>query len=399
MLVGVVGKPSCGKSTFFKAATLAEADIANYPFTTIKANHGIGYVKVECAEKEFNVKCNPRFGYCIDGTRFVPVDMIDVAGLVPGAHKGLGRGNEFLDDLRQADVLIHVIDISGSVNEKGEPVEPLSYDPAKDIRFLETEIDMWYLGIIKKGWERFSKQIEQEKRNAVDALEKQLTGLGVDADTIENVIGLLDLDKEKPTTWTEDNLRNLAVELRKATKPIVIAANKIDIPGAEKNLERLKKEFPEYLIIPCSAESELALKEAGKNELIDYIPGEKDFVVKDKSKLSDQQKNALEFVKDNILEKYGSTGVQQVLDDAVFRFLRYIAVFPGGVNKLEDKDGNVLPDCFLLPPDSTALDFAYEIHSDIGDNFIKAIDVKTKMAVGKEHKIKHGDVIEIVTSK
>ncbi|MBD3249910.1 redox-regulated ATPase YchF [Candidatus Woesearchaeota archaeon] len=399
MLVGIVGKPSCGKSTFFKAATLAEADIANYPFTTIKPNHGIGYVRVECAEKEFNVRCNPRFGYCIDGKRFVPVDMIDVAGLVPGAHKGLGRGNEFLDELRQADVLIHVIDISGSVNEKGEPVDALSYDPANDIRFLETEIYMWYLGIIKKGWERFSKQIEQEKRNAVDALEKQLTGLGVDVDTIEDVIDLLNLDKEKPTKWSEENLRDLAVELRKATKPIVIAANKIDIPGAEKNLERLRKEFPEYLIVPCSAESELALKEAAKHELIEYIPGESEYKIKDKSELSEQQKKALEFVKTNILERYDSTGVQQVLDDAVFRFLKYIAVFPGGVNKLEDKDGNVLPDCFLLPPDSTALDFAYDIHSDIGDNFIKAIDVKTKMAVGKEYKLKNGDVIEIVTSK
>jgi len=164
MLVGIVGKPSCGKSTFFKAATLAEAEIANYPFTTIKANHGVGYVKVECADKDFNVQCNPRFGYCLNGIRFVPVDMLDVAGLVPGAHKGLGRGNEFLDDLNQANVLIHVIDVSGSTNEKGEPVEALSYDPAEDIKFLEIELDMWYLRNLTKGWEKFARQVQQEQQ-------------------------------------------------------------------------------------------------------------------------------------------------------------------------------------------------------------------------------------------
>ena len=55
MLIGIVGKPSSGKSTFFKASTLAEVEIANYPFTTIKPNHGTGFVKVDCVDKEFNV--------------------------------------------------------------------------------------------------------------------------------------------------------------------------------------------------------------------------------------------------------------------------------------------------------------------------------------------------------
>ena len=399
MLIGVVGKPSAGKSTFFKAATLAEAEIANYPFTTIKANHGVGYLKVECVDKDFNVQCNPRFGYCINGIRFVPVDMLDVAGLVPGAHKGLGRGNEFLDDLNQANVLIHVIDVSGSTNEKGEQVDALSYDPREDIKFLEVELDMWYLRILKKGWDKFARQVQQEHREIEKALEKQLSSVRVTEDMLKEVITELDLDKEKPLEWTDENLKDLATKLRKLTKPMIIAANKVDVPGADENFEKVKEAFPDYMIIPCSAESELALKEAAKHGLIDYIPGEKDFTLKDGSKVNDKQKAALDFVKKNILEKYNSTGVQDVLDAAVFRLLKYIAIFPGGVNKLEDKDGNVLPDCFLLPEDSTALDFAFRIHTDIGNKFIRAIDVKTKMVVGKDHALKHRDVVEIVTSK
>jgi ribosome-binding ATPase YchF (GTP1/OBG family) len=399
MLVGIVGKPSSGKSTFFRAATLAEAEIANYPFTTIKPNHGVGYVKVDCADKDFKVQCNPRFGYCINHKRFVPVDMLDVAGLVPGAHMGHGRGSEFLDDLNQAHVLIHVVDISGSVNEKGEPVQPLSYDPMNDIRFLEVELDMWYYRNLTKGWEKFARQLQQEKKEVQKPLAKQLSFLRVTEDMVKEVIRRFNLDVNAPLKWTEAELKNMARELRLMTKPMLIAANKIDIPGSEKNYERVKAAFPEYIIIPCSGDSELALKEAAKKGLIDYIPGESKFTVKDESKLTDKQKLALNFIQKNVLDKFGSTGIQDVLDAAVFKLLKYIAIFPGGVNKLSDKDGNVIPDCFLLPGDSTALDFAYSLHTDLGDKFIRAIDVRTKMVVGKEHKLKHRDVMEIITGK
>ncbi len=399
MIIGLVGKPSAGKSTFFKAATLAEVEIANYPFTTLDPNSGVGYVKVDCADRDFGVKCSPRTGYCINGKRFVAVELVDVAGLVPDAHRGKGRGNQFLDDLRQADVLIHVVDISGSLNAHGEPVETGSHDPAKDIEFLEKEIDMWYLGIIKRNWEKFSRTVQQEKQNIVKALAKQLSGLKVDEDMVEDIISKMQLDRSNITAWSDENLMAMATELRKRTKPMVIAANKIDVPGAEANLKRAIEGFPHLKIIPCSAESELALKEAAKHGLVDYIPGEKDMEIKDSSKLSDKQKKALEFIDKNILQKHGSTGVQQVLDTAVFGLLGYIAVFPGGVNKLADQDGNVLPDCFLLAGGSTALDFAYAVHSDFGKNFIRAVDVRAKKTVGKEHKLSHRDVIEIVSGR
>ena len=399
MLVGIVGKPNCGKSTFFKALTLADVEIANYPFATIKPNHGVGFVRVECVDKEFNTQCNPREGFCVNHTRFVPVDIIDVAGLVPGAHEGKGMGNQFLSDLNQADVLVHVIDCSGGTNEKGESVTAGSYDPANDIRFLETELDHWYFGILKKGWEKFARQVQQEHREIEVSLAKQLSGLGVDEDMAKNVIADIGVNKETPSSWTEEELMKLSTQFRKLTKPMVIAANKIDVPGAMENFERLKKEFKDYMIIPCSAESELALKEAVKHKLIDYLPGGDVFSILDEEKISDKKKTALEFIKSHLLDKLSTTGVQEVLEKAIFKLLDYIAIFPGGTKKLEDQYGNILPDCFLMKNGATALDFAYHIHSDLGDKFIRAIDVKTKMTVGKDHPLKHRDVVEIITSK
>ncbi len=399
MLIGVVGKANVGKSTFFKAATLMDVEIANYPFATIKPNHGVGFVKIPDVAKEFGKTANPREGFVQKEYRFVPVDMIDVAGLVPGAHEGKGMGSQFLDDLRQADALIHVIDASGSTNEKGEPVEPGSYDPANDVLFLEEELDHWYFSILKKGWLKFARQIQQEHTDIVKALAKQLSGLRVTEDLVKQALTDLRLDKP-PTEWNEKELFNLASFLRKKTKPMIIAANKADVNFALDNINKLKQRFPEKLIIPCSAESELALKEANKAGLIDYVPGEKNFEIVKESNLTQKQESALNFIKNNVLLQLEfGTGVQQVINSVVFDVLNMIAVHPGGVNKLEDQNGNVLPDCFLLKPDSTALDFAYKLHTDFGKKFIRCIDVRTKMTHGKDYKLKHLDIIEIVANK
>jgi ribosome-binding ATPase len=399
MLIGVVGKANVGKSTFFKAATLAEVEIANYPFATIKPNSGVGYVKVDDPAKQFGKISNPRDGFVVGDKRFAPIQLIDVAGLVPGAHEGKGMGNQFLDDLRPADVLVHVVDIAGTTNEKGEPVNPGEYDPAEDIRFLEEELDYWYLGIIKKGWDKFAREVQQTHGEVHKAVGKQLSGLGVDEDMVKGVIDKLSLDSSSLASWDKDVLFKLAQELRKITKPMIIACNKIDVPGAIENFTRIENEFPDHMLIACSAESELALREAAKHGLIEYVPGLNDFLMKGESKLSDKQKSALGYIKENILTKFGSTGVQQVLDNAVFEVLNYIPLYPGGVNKLEDQHGNVIPDCFLMPSGTTALGFAYRLHTDFGDKFIRAIDVKTKMTVGKEHVLKSGDIVEIVADK
>lgn len=397
MIIGVVGKPSSGKSTLFAAATLIDVARAAYPFTTIEPNKGVGFVRVACVDTEFNTQCNPRSGYCTNHMRFVPVEMIDVAGLVPGAHEGKGLGNKFLDDLRQADVLIHVVDASGSTNEKGEAVEMGSHNPALDVRFLEDEMELWMLGILTNNWGKFARQPIASKAQLLDVLSKGLSGLGITLVHADAALMKSKLSEKKLNDWSVEDQRAFVHALRLISKPLVIAANKCDLPPAKTNIDALKKEFPHLLIVPCAAEAELTLKRAAKAGIIEYLPGQADFTqVKE---LNEAQTHALHYIREKVLKIYGSTGVQGILDRTVFDALKYVAIFPGGTKGLTDSQGRVLPDCFLMPPHSTTLDFAFRLHTDFGKNFIKAVDVKTRMLLGKDHALKNRDVIEIIANK
>jgi hypothetical protein len=246
-----------------------------------------------------------------------------------------------------------------------------------------------------KAWKSFARTAELSKTKFSEAVAKQFSGLKVKEEQVKDVLRKINLP-EKASIWNDEQLMKFASELRKESKPMIIAANKIDMKNGEENYNNIKEKFKEYLVIPCSADSELALRQAAKAGLIEYIPGDRHFnIIKN---LNDKQKEALENIKETVLDKYEyGTGVQQVLNSAVFDFLKYIAIFPASATKLADSKGNILPDCFLMPPETTALDFAYSLHTDFGKNFIKAIDARTKMAWGKEHKLKHRDGLEIVT--
>lgn len=397
MIIGIVGKPNVGKSAFFRSLTLADAESGNFPFTTINANSAIGYVKIKDPALDFNKHSNPRDGFVLENYRFAPIEIIDVAGLVPGAHEGKGLGNQFLNDLSMADALIHVIDLSGATNEKGESIELNQYDPSNDIKFLEEELDHWYYNIIKKHWNNIEKKVRMQDMKIEQALDSVLSGLKISENQILKAITELKLDKSN----INENIFELSKKLREITKPMIIAANKCDVLQEnnlwETKLNKLKKEFPQHIIIPTNAEYEFNLKKAHDAKILKYIPGESNFKIIEEEKLNESQKLGLNKIKD-VINNMNSTGVQDALNAAVFDLLKLKPIFPGG-SKLEDKDGNVLPDCFLMKENATALDFAYRLHTDFGKHFIQAIDIKRKIPVGKDVKLNFGDIIEIKSGK
>jgi len=386
MQIGLVGKPSSGKSSFFKAATMIDVAIAAYPFTTIKPNVGMGYVVTDCVCKYYDVKCNPKNSVCVNKKRFIPVKLLDVAGLVPDAHLGKGLGNQFLDDLRQASCLIHIVDTSGKTDAEGKVTS--GYDPCNDIKFLTKEIDLWFAGIIKKGFSKYAIKKKFSKVDLVEVLTKQLTGLGITKGVIQRTLDKTEID----------NTEEFATELRSLSKPIIIAANKIDLQDSEENLKKMKKEFSELTIIPTSAASEIALRNAKEKGLVEYEVSF--FTIKDESKMSTKQTEGLRYIEKNVLEKHGSTGIQECLNKAVFDVLDYIVVYPvADINKLTDKKKNVLPDAHLVKNGSTLKEFAFSIHSDIGEKFIGGLEAKTKRKLGADYVLKHNDVIEILFQK
>jgi len=393
MQIGLLGKANVGKSTFFSAATETPVQIGNFPFTTIQPNVGIAYVNTTCACKHFKIE--HRNPLCVYGMRFIPVKLIDVAGLVPGAHEGKGLGNQFLDDARQAEVLIHIVDISGSTDIQGQPVNIGTHDPREDIKFVEDEFDFWFKQILEREWPKLSKEIEKKSTKLVNGITDRFSGLGVKDYQVREVLQNLDLLTKKPTEWNDSILTKFAQMLRKRTKPMLIAANKADLC---KDLDITNELHRDRDIVNCSAETELLLKKAAKANLIDYIPGNEKFVINKNVDLSSPQKEALNLV-ESVLSKLNSTGIQTALNSAIFRVLKLIVVFPvEDETRLSNKDGKVLPDAKLLSENATAKNLAETIHQDIAKGFLYAVDVKTKQRIGADHQLKNGDVIKIVSS-
>ena len=392
--IGLIGKPNSGKSTFFSAATLVDVAIANYPFTTVEPNVGVAYVSSPCVCRELGVRDNPVNSMCVDGIRYVPIKLIDVAGLIPGASRGLGLGNKFLDDVRRADAIIHVVDASGSTDEEGRIVEPGSHDPLVDVEFVAREYELWMKGIVEKDWPRITRI--QDSKEALNELERRLSGLGVTTMDLKRALERLGLLGRPPHAWS-NHLDEFVHELRAVAKPMLIAANKADLPSAARNLERLRGSG--LKVIPTSALSELVLRKAARQGLIRYKPGDGDFEEVEGAPLSPEQRKALDYIRDRVLKVYGGTGVQQALNAAVFELLDMILVYPvEDEERLSDKDGRVLPDAYLMRRGSSARDLAYRIHTELGETFLYAVDVRRRMRVGADYVLKDRDVIKIVAT-
>ena len=391
MQVGLLGKANVGKSTFFSAATETTVASGNFPFTTIEPNVGVAYVKTDCACKHFQITHQNEL--CVSGIRLIPVKLIDVAGLVPGAHEGKGLGNQFLDDARQADILIHVVDIAGTTDIQGQPVPIGTHDPLEDVSFVQDEFDQWFVDILKREWDKITREIDQKRAKLTDSITKRFSGLGVKDFQVQEILQNLGLISRNPKEWDDSDIQNFVKDLRKKSKPIIIAANKADLCH---DLDIIKK-IPD-IVIPCSAESELLLRKAAKAGLIEYLPGDDGFALVEGKDIQPPQQKALDLVK-SVFSKITTTGVQKLLDAAIFEKLNFIAVFPvEDETKLTNKDGTVLPDAKLIPVGSTAKDLAGLIHADIAKGFLHAIDCKTKQRISGDQKLKNGDVIKIVST-
>ena len=128
------------------------------------------------------------------------------------------------------------------------------------------------------------------------------------------------------------------------------------------------------------------------------MSGEDHFEILKPEELSDAQLKGLEYIQTSILDVYGSTGVQDALNYAVFELLNRIVVYPvSDEHKYTDQKGNVLPDGFLVPKGATPKELAYIVHTDIGDKFMHAVDARKNMRVASDYELQDGDIISIVT--
>ncbi|MCD6324292.1 MAG: redox-regulated ATPase YchF [Desulfurococcales archaeon] len=400
-VIGVIGKTNVGKSTFFSAATMVPARIENRPFVTIEPNIGVAYVRTICPHVDLGLpKCDPRNSLCVEGFRFIPVKLLDVAGLVKGAHEGRGLGNKFMDDLRQADVLIHVVDMSGSTDEEGNPVPPGTHDPLEDILLIEEEVDEWFFSVIRKDWERFARGLDNlPLDDVISSIAQRVSGLSIRREHVAKALRETGLDRKKPSSWSVDELRGFIMRLRKLSKPILILANKMDIPEARVNFERVKEALPDRVIIPASSVFELALKKAWKGGYVHYIPGDSSFSVLKPNELNEKQRKALDRIS-SFMKEFGGTGVQEALNRAVFELLKMIVVYPvEDPHKYTDGYGNVLPDAYLVREGTTAEELAYLIHTDLGKGFLYAVLAREGKRVGGSYILKDGDIVKVVSAK
>jgi ribosome-binding ATPase len=396
--VGIVGKPNVGKSTFFNALTLLEVPMAPYPFTTTTPNRGVGLVRAKCPHSDLGVACTPGNARCVDGVRWIPVNLVDVPGLVPGAHEGKGLGHQFLDDLRAADGFIQVVDLSGGTDAEGQIVAAGTQDPAVEVRWLEEELVAWVAEILGRDFERHARSTELDEKKVEEFLAQRLTGLSIPPAAISAALRRVPVDRMHPSRWSAADRLALAGELLRAAKPRLVAANKCDrsTPDSAQSLARGLDPVP---VVPTSAEDELTLRKAARAGLLAYAPGGATFAVPDPARLTPAQAKALDGLR-GFLSHWGSTGVQQALEAMVFDRLHQIVVYPvEDETHWTDGQGRVLPDALLVPAGTTASAVAFRVHTDLGRNFIRAIDGRTHRAMAADHPVEPNSVIRIVARK
>jgi ribosome-binding ATPase len=396
--IGLIGKTNTGKTTFFNSATLGTGEISNYPFTTQQPNVGNASAITLCVHRELNVNDNPKNSRCLDGWRFIPIELVDLPGLLKGAWKGKGLGNQFLSIAAQSDALLHIVDISGGIDASGKITEPGTGDPIADIGDIEEELVMWYLKLLEGNRDKISRGIHSGV-DTITAITDIFRGIGVREQHVKCALEVNNMTNIKFDDWDPIKTKDFVWSLRDISKPTLIVANKVDLPYASENFRRLREEYKDMIIVPCSADAELTLRRAESRGMIKYIPGDERFEISDQQRLSDKQKWALNFIRKDILGEYLRTGVQFAINVAVFKLLRMNAVYPvADTNKLSDKYGNILPDVYLMKSGSTIEDLAREIHTELVKGLLYAIDIRDGLRLPSTYHIKDRDILSIVSA-
>ena len=396
--IGLIGKTNTGKTTFFNAATSSTAEVSNYPFTTKKPNVATGKVHTLCVCRELGVKDNPKNSTCIDGWRFVPIEVLDLPGLIKGAFEGKGLGTQFLNVVSQADALLHVVDASASIDAEGKITHPGMGNPILDVYDIEEELILWFKVAVDRSLQRIKRKTFKSGSFA-KPLSRELAGIGVKTEHVVEALARTRLENKQPNEWKDNDSRKFSESLRRISKPTVIIANKMDLAYSEENYEKLREEFKSQLVIPACSEAEVALNRAEKQGFIQYVPGEETFNVIDESRLTKDQAWALAYVEQRVMTKLMRTGVQFGLNSAVFKLLGMNAVYPvENPTNHSDKTGNILPDVYLVPTGYVAKDLAREIHSDLAKRMLHAIDARTGVRLPQEYQLRDRDIISIVTA-
>ncbi len=396
LTIGLIGKTNTGKTTFFNAATLLNAKISNFPFTTKEPNIGTAYCCDICVCKELGLIDNPQNSTCLEGWRYVPIRLIDVPGLLKDAWMGRGLGNRFLSVIGQADALIHVVDASGSIDSEGRITTPGSGNPLQDALDIENEIERWIAEIIENNRDAIIR--EETTTSLIEAITKIISGIKVSNSQVLEALEKAGLKDVPFVEWGLDQVIRFVNCLLPIIKPTLILANKMDILTSEDNLEILKKYYGRGFVAACSAEAELALRRAEKKGLLEYTPGQELFRIKENISLTAEQQGALNYIERRVMTKWIRTGIQQALNIVVFKLLRNNMIFPVSDEiRYMDHHGNVLPDAYLLPDGSTPIDLAQNIHTRLAKDYVISIDAKTGIWLPKSYNLRHKDVVKIVT--
>ena len=396
--VGLIGKTNAGKTTFFNSATSSNEEISTYPFTTKHPKIGNASVISLCVHREFNLKDSPKNSTCVDGWRFIPIEIVDLPGLIKGAWEGKGLGNQFLSVAAQSDVLLHIVDASGSIDSSGRLAEPGTGDPIADVSDIEEEMILWYLKLFEGNRDKIIRSINSGS-DAVQSITEIFQGIGVKEWHVKRALEENELNDKKIGDFDPLQSRRFASTLRELSKPTLIVANKVDLSAAADNFKRLREHNKHMLVVPCSADAELTLRRAQVKGLIRYFPGDERFEINEKTSLNEKQKWALNFIRKDILGEYLQTGVQFALNVAVFKLLNMNVVYPvADPGKLSDKRGNVLPDAYLMRSGSSVEDLANEIHSDLAKGILYAVDVRNGLRLPINYLVKDRDVLSIISA-